>query len=59
MKKVVVIGPECTGKSTLTQDLAQHFNCPHLPEYAREFIAQLSTPYTPKDILYIAKNKLR
>ena len=58
MKKVVVIGPECTGKSTLTQDLAQHFNCPYRPEYAREFIAQLDVPYTPKDILHIAKKQI-
>ena len=58
MKKVVVIGPECTGKSTLTQALAQHFNCPYRPEYAREYIAQLSAPYTPKDILHIAKKQI-
>ena len=58
MKRVVVIGPECTGKSTLTQALAQHFNCPYRQEYAREYIAQLSTPYTPKDILHIAKKQI-
>ena len=58
MKKVVVIGPECTGKSTLTKALAQHFNCPYRKEYAREYIAQLSAPYTPKDILQIAKKQI-
>ena len=51
MKKVVVIGPESTGKSTLTEALALHFNCPYRKEYAREYIAQLSGPYSPKDIL--------
>ena len=58
MKKVVVIGPECTGKSILTKALAQHFNCPYRQEYAREYIAKLSTPYTPKDILQIAKKQI-
>ena len=59
MKKVVVIGPECTGKSTLTKALSQHFNCPYRQEYAREYIAQLSTPYTLKTYFKLLKNKLR
>ena len=58
MKKVVVTGPECTGKSTLTKSLSQHFDCPYLEEYARQYITQLSTPYTPKDILHIAKKQI-
>ena len=58
MKKIVIIGQECTGKSTLTQALAQNFDCPYRKEYAREYIAQLSTPYTPKDILDIAKKQI-
>lgn len=58
MKKVVVIGPECTGKSTLTESLALHFNCPYHKEYARDYIAQLSVPYSQKDILKIAKKQI-
>ena len=36
MKKVVVIGPESTGKSTLCQQLAQHYGTTWCPEFARE-----------------------
>ena len=38
MKKVVIVGPESTGKSSLCIALAQHFQSPHVPEYAREFL---------------------
>jgi HTH-type transcriptional repressor of NAD biosynthesis genes len=34
-KKVVVIGAESSGKSTLVRDLGEHFNSPAVPEYGR------------------------
>ena len=37
-KKVCVYGPESTGKSTLTQQLAEYYNTYYVPEYAREII---------------------
>ena len=58
MKKIVIIGPESTGKSTLTQQLAQHFNCPTVKEYAREYIDRLDRPYTKDDLLVIARGQL-
>lgn len=58
MKKIVVIGPECTGKSTLTNALAQHYNAPYIIEYAREYINKLNRPYTQDDILEIAKKQI-
>ena len=36
VKKVVVIGPESTGKSSLCAMLATHFSSSWCPEYARE-----------------------
>ncbi len=36
--KVVVAGTESTGKTTLTQQLAAHFNCSYVLETAREII---------------------
>lgn len=36
---VCVIGAECTGKTTLTKDLAQHFSGLYVPEYLRAFCA--------------------
>jgi HTH-type transcriptional repressor of NAD biosynthesis genes len=34
-KKIVVVGPESTGKSTLVKDLAQAWNSSYVPEYGR------------------------
>lgn len=36
-KKVVIIGPESTGKSTLTKRLSEHFNGDLIEEYGREY----------------------
>ena len=38
MKKIVVIGPESTGKSTLCKDLATCFQIKTVPEYARVYL---------------------
>ena len=37
VKKIVVIGPESTGKSTLCEQLAKHYKTLWCPEYAREY----------------------
>lgn len=59
MKKVVVIGPESTGKSTLSAKLAEHFHTVWTPEYAREYLDELSRPYEQQDLLAIAEGQLR
>ena len=56
--KVAVIGPESTGKSTLCEQLAQHYNTQWCPEFAREFLLTHGTDYTYDDLLYIAKGQL-
>lgn len=58
MIKVVIIGPESTGKSTLTQQLADHFNCAWVPEYAREYLTTNGMNYSFDDLLTIAKGQL-
>jgi NadR type nicotinamide-nucleotide adenylyltransferase len=58
MKKVVVIGPESTGKSTLCEQLAAHYKTSWVPEYAREYLLQHGTQYTYNDLLTIAKGQL-
>lgn len=35
---VCIFGPESTGKSTLTKQLAEHYDTVHVPEYARGFL---------------------
>ncbi|MCB4799780.1 DUF4301 family protein [Neotamlana laminarinivorans] len=36
--KVVLFGPESTGKTTLSRQLARHYNSIWVPEYAREYL---------------------
>lgn len=36
--KVVLFGPESTGKTTLARQLARHYNSVWVPEYARDYL---------------------
>ena len=58
MKKIVIIGPESTGKSTLCEQLAAHYNTLWCPEYARAYLLQHGTNYSYDDLLTIAKGQL-
>jgi NadR type nicotinamide-nucleotide adenylyltransferase len=58
MKKIVIIGPESTGKSTLCEQLALHYNSLWCPEYAREYLLKNGNQYTFDDLLTIAKGQL-
>lgn len=59
IRKVVVIGPECTGKSELSEFLATHFHTEWVPEYARGFLDNLVRPYQQHDLTTIAHGQLR
>ncbi len=58
LKKVVLVGPECTGKSTLASLLAKYYNTSWVPEYARAYINRLDREYEEKDLLIIARGQL-
>ena len=58
MKKIVVIGPESTGKSTLCEQLATHYKTTWCPEFAREYLMQHGMDYTYDDLLKIAMGQL-
>jgi NadR type nicotinamide-nucleotide adenylyltransferase len=58
MKKIVIIGPESTGKSTLCQKLAAHYKATLVKEYAREYLLKNGTDYTFENLLDIAKGQL-
>ena len=59
MKKIIITGPESSGKTTLAKALAAHFKTVSVPEFAREYIDQLGRPYVESDLLEIAKGQLR
>ncbi len=58
LKKIVIIGPESTGKSTLCEQLAQHYETMWCPEFAREYLLTNGTNYEYDDLLTIAKGQL-
>ena len=58
MKKIVVLGPESTGKSTLCAQLAEHYNTNWCPEFAREYLMENGKEYTYADLLNIAHGQL-
>ena len=58
MKKIVIIGPESTGKSTLTEQLATHYNTAWCPEFAREYLKENGMDYSFEDLLNIARGQL-
>ena len=58
MKRIVIIGPESTGKSTLCKQLAAHYNTVWCPEYAREYLLKRGMNYTYEDLTVIAKGQL-
>ena len=49
IKKIAIVGPESTGKSTISQALAKHYNVPWVPEYARYYCAALTSDCTLQD----------
>lgn len=57
-KRILILGPESTGKSTLSQDLSNRFGEPWVPECAREYLLQLDRNYDFDDLSTIAKGQL-
>lgn len=58
LKKIVILGPESTGKSSLCAALASHFQTIWCPEYARAYLLEHGTDYRFEDLLTIAKGQL-
>lgn len=58
MRKVAIVGAECTGKSSLAEALAEAYNCPFVPEFAREYLGKLQLPYTALDVQAIARGQM-
>ena len=58
-KRILILGPESTGKSTLAEDLANHFGEPWVPEYAREYLEKIDRPYRFEDLVEIGKGQMK
>ncbi|MHB1179958.1 MAG: AAA family ATPase [Daejeonella sp.] len=58
IKKIAVVGPESTGKSTISAQLAKHYHTVWVPEYAREYCASLTDPCTWQDEINMFRGQL-
>jgi nicotinamide riboside kinase len=56
--RVCLIGPECTGKTTLAEELSVHFGAPWVPEFAREYAERVGRLLTFDDVEPIAKGQM-
>jgi HTH-type transcriptional regulator, transcriptional repressor of NAD biosynthesis genes len=59
IKKVVFLGAESTGKSTLTERMAKEFNVAHVAEYGREYYEKKGGELELQDYVNIAKEHRR
>lgn len=57
--KVAVVGPESTGKTELSRQLAEHYKTGWVPEAARAYLENLSGTYELKDLGKIARLQLK
>jgi len=61
--KVVLFGPESTGKTSMAKQLARHYNSVWVQEYAREYLQDKwndeRKTCEPKDLLPIAKGQMK
>jgi NadR type nicotinamide-nucleotide adenylyltransferase len=58
-KRILILGPESTGKSTLAEKLAKQFAEPWVPEVAREYLEKLDRTYAYEDLLQIGKQQMQ
>ncbi len=57
--RIVITGPESTGKTTLSEELAMKTGGLLVPEYARSLIEKLDHPYIYTDVVHIAREQIR
>ena len=59
MQKILITGPESSGKSELAAALGAHYGVPWVPEFARQYLEHLPRPYEEADLLCILEGQLR
>jgi nicotinamide riboside kinase len=58
VKKIVITGPESSGKTTLATQLAARLNTIHVPEFARTYLTWLGRPYQNSDLTAIFNGQI-
>lgn len=57
IKKIILTGPESSGKTTLAKQLARYFQTVWVPEFARTYLEDIRRPYRFNDLFRIAKGQ--
>lgn len=55
--KIIITGPESSGKSTLSAKLSTHFDIPLVKEFSRIYLNRLHRPYDANDLIEMAKGQ--
>lgn len=55
--RILLYGAECTGKTTLGQQLTEHFDAIFVPEYARTYAENVNRQLDVQDVLPIARGQ--
>ena len=58
MKRVVLLGSESTGKTTLAERLARHYGVSWVPEFVRDYAAGKGSPLDASDVEAIALGQI-
>lgn len=58
IRRILITGPESTGKSELAVLLAEHYGGEFVTEYARSYIERLNGPYGYNDVEHIALHQV-
>lgn len=58
IKKIAIVGPESTGKSTISARLAEHYHTVWVPEFARGYCEKLTETPTWQDEINMFRGQL-
>ena len=59
MKKLIFTGPECSGKTKISKEIAEVFKFPYVEEYARRYLNRNDFNYCYDDLKIIAEGQIR
>ena len=57
VRRVGIVGPESTGKTTLAKQLAAHYRTAWVEEYARAYLGTRGGVYQEQDLVRIAQGQ--
>lgn len=53
--RIAIVGPESSGKTTLSEELMMHFGAGRVSDGSREFLDEMERPYLEADLLEMAQ----